>query len=130
MVLDASALVEVLLNTDLGKRIGVRWSEGGDAQAPHLATTEVVSVLRRLVSNNSISPERGLRATGHLATLPYARRAHEPLLGRMWELRDNLTGYDAAYVALAEAFAAPLLTCDAKLAGAPGNGAEIELFEV
>lgn len=130
IVLDASAIVEVLLHTDLGGQIDRRWSEEGAAQAPHLVTSEVVSVLRRLAGNGTISGERGQRAVAMLATLPFERRSHDPLLDRVWELRNNLSAYDATYVALAEAFAAPLLTCDARLASAPGNRAQIELFEM
>lgn len=130
IVLDASAIVEVLLNSDLGNRIDRRWTDMGEAQAPHLAGVEVLSVLRRLSAIGKISTERGKRAVSRLATLPVERRAHEPLLGRVWELRHNLSAYDATYVALAEALGAPLITCDARLAAAPGNRAWIELFEI
>ena len=67
-------------------------------------------------------------ALEHLQQFDLARYSHEPFLPRIWDLRSNLTAYDAAYVSLAESLDAPLLTCDAKLATAPGTSARIELF--
>ena len=74
-----------------------------------------------------VDPGRGLEALRVFADLPVARYRHLPLLPRIWELRHNLTAYDAAYVALAEALRAPLVTRDSKLAASSGHGAVIEL---
>lgn len=63
----------------------------------------------------------------HVATI--VRYPHAPLGDRMWELRHNLSAYDAAFVALAELLAAPLVTCDGRMASAPGNRADIECFD-
>lgn len=84
--------------------------------------------MRRLVVAGAIPAERGSRAIRRLSQLDLARHPHEELLPRVWELRDNLTAYDAVYVALAEALNAPLLTLDARLARAPGHRARVELL--
>lgn len=96
--------------------------------APELIDPEVLSVLRRLVTTNTISTARSARAVADLADVRIQRVSHRPLIGRCWELRNNLTPYDAAYAALAEALNAPLLTADAALARAPGTRCEIELL--
>ena len=80
---------------------------------------EVIQIVRRYQRLGELSAERGQRAIDDLIDLPVERYPHRPLLTRMWELRANLTAYDAAYVALAEALDAPLVTRDARLAHAP-----------
>jgi len=82
--------------------------------APHLLDIEVTDVLRRLVLQKQITAARGELALDDLAKLVIERHGHESLLGRIWQLRDSLTSYDAAYVALAEALHAPLSSCDGK----------------
>jgi predicted nucleic acid-binding protein len=94
--------------------------------APHLLDIEVTQVLRRLVQRKEIAIARAEQALHDLAHLLIERHEHRALVPRVWQLRDSLTAYDAAYVALAEALEAPLLTCDAKLAGAHGHRATIE----
>jgi predicted nucleic acid-binding protein len=89
---------------------------------------EVAQVLRRYARSGELSPERGKEALADLADLPLHRYSHEPLLPRVWELRDNLTAYDAVYLALAEALLAPLVTCDSKLAAAPIHTADVEVY--
>lgn len=85
------------------------------------------NVVRRLERTGSLTAGRGLEALGILRDLALRRYPHDLLVFRMWELRHNLTEYDAAYIALAEALDAPLLTCDAALASAAGHRASIEL---
>lgn len=97
--------------------------------APALIDLEVLSVLRRLNDSGRISHGRANLALMDFAVLPLARAGHESLLPRCWELRDNLTIYDAAYVALAEALDVPLLTADARLSRSPGVRCVIELLE-
>lgn len=129
IVLDASVVVEVLLRTREGESIAERVLDGRRTlHAPHLLDVECAQVLRRYVARGELSDERGREALDLLALFPLTRYVHEPLLGRMWELRDHLTAYDAAYVALAEGLEAPLLTRDARLAGAPGLRATVELL--
>ena len=93
--------------------------------APHLLDVEVAQVLRRYYLHRELSSRRAEQALDDLAALKLERYPHEPLLPRIWQLRENITAYDAAYVALAEALNAPLLTCDARLADAPGTAATI-----
>lgn len=95
--------------------------------APHLADAEVLHVLRRYVGRGVLSAAAGARAVRALAIVPLRRYSHEPLLERAWALRDNVTAYDALYVALAERLGATLLTRDARLAAAPGVRAAVEV---
>jgi predicted nucleic acid-binding protein len=129
IVVDASALIEVLLGTSAGSRLAERFfAEGETLHAPHLLDVEVAQVLRRYVLSRLFGAERGVEALEDLADFPIARYPHQPFLPRIWELRHNVTAYDAAYLALAEALAAPLVTRDAKLASATGHQARIELM--
>jgi predicted nucleic acid-binding protein len=128
IVIDASVVIEVLLQTNDGVVIGERLLNRRESlHAPHLIDVEVAQVLRRYVLRGELYPERARQALDVLAEFPLTRYAHEPLLGRMWALRDNLTAYDAAYVALAEGLRAPLMTRDRRLAAAPGISGAFEL---
>lgn len=95
--------------------------------APQLLDIEITQVLRRLSQRKEVSVVRAEQALEDLDDLLIERHDHQTLVPRIWQLRDSLTAYDGAYVALAEALDAPLLTCDAKLAGAHGHHATIEL---
>jgi len=130
IVIDASALVELLIGgTPRAARLAARIEDPSESlHAPHLIDLEVVSVLRTLEARRQISAAAGARVLADLLALDLARYAHDSLAPRIWQLRGNLTAYDAAYVALAENLASPLVTCDAQLAAAPGNRARIELF--
>jgi len=129
MVLDASAAIEWLLQTKAGARVEARIVSGGATlHAPHLLDIEVAQVLRRYVAARAISASRGREALEDLVDLPLVRYPHDVLLDRVWELRDNLTAYDATYVALAEALDLPLVTCDSKMASAPGHSARVEVL--
>ncbi len=129
IVIDASAVLELLLITSTGAQIERRvFSTGETLHAPHLLDLEVVQVLRRYSVAGDMSPERAQEALRDLADLPLARYPHDLFLFRIWELRHNLTAYDAAYLALAETLAALLVTCDARLASAPGHRARVEPF--
>lgn len=128
IVADASAVIEVLLNTSVGQDIGDRLLDPAESvAAPHLLDLEVLQVLRRFSLTGDLDAERGAQAAADFADMPVTRYPHDPFIERIWELRANLTAYDAAYVALAEALNAPLVTRDARLAEAPGHGARIEL---
>jgi predicted nucleic acid-binding protein len=129
IVVDASAVLEMLLPAPAAAAVETRmFGSGETAHAPHLIDIEVAQVLRRFMRRGDINPERGRVALQYLTDLPLIRYPHERLLPRVWELRNNLTAYDAAYVALAEALDAPLLTRDRRLAAAPGIRARIELI--
>lgn len=129
IVVDASALLEFLLQTRLGTRVEARLFRSEDElHSPHLVDVEVTQGLRRLVRTGEVSADRAAEAIADLASLDLHRHAHLDLLPRAWKLRENITSYDAMYVALAEALDAPFLTCDAPLAKAPGHRATIELI--
>ena len=129
IVLDASAVIELLLNTDGGALVRDRISDPGESlHAPHLLAVEVAQVLRRYVAVQSIDAETAALALEDLAAIDIARYAHEPFLPRVWELRDNVTAYDAVYIALAEMLESPLLTFDSRVAGAPGHNANVEVL--
>jgi predicted nucleic acid-binding protein len=129
IVVDASALLEFLLQTPLGTRVEARlFRNHDDFHAPHLADVEVTQGLRRLVRTGEVSPDRAAEAIADLADFDLHRHSHVDLLTRAWKLRENITAYDAVYVALAEALEAPIVTCDAPLAKAPGHRARIEVI--
>ena len=130
IVADASAILELLLRTDAGSEVEARLLGPGETiHAPALVDLEVAQVLRRYVARGEMTPARARTSLDLMLAFPMERHTHEPLLSRIWELRDNLTAYDAAYVALAEGLRAPLLTCDARLAKAPGIRAVVELID-
>ena len=129
IVLDASAAIEWLLQSPAGVKIDRRiFSRSETLHAPHSLDIEVAQVLRRFVRDRNISAQRGGEALEDLGDMPLSRYPHDFLLPRIWELRAKLTAYDAAYVALAELLDAPLLTCDAKIASAPGHQAHVEVI--
>ena len=127
-VVDASALLEVLLRTPAAAAVEERLFDPKETlHAPHLIDIEVAQVLRRYASAGEASEARCREALTDLADLPLTRYPHDFLLLRVWELRGNLTAYDAVYVSLAEVLDAPLVTRDQRLANSPGHGARIEL---
>jgi predicted nucleic acid-binding protein len=129
IVLDASAAVDWLLQTAAGQRIERRlFSRNESLHAPHLLDLEVGQVLRRLVRESSVSALRANQAIEDLLDLRITRYPHFLLLPRIWELRHNLSAYDAAYVVLAENLGAKLVTRDGRLASASGHSVPIELF--
>lgn len=129
IVADASALLEVLLNTPAAERVARRlFSRAETLHAPHLVDLEVAQVLRRYLAQRLMTEQRAVEAIQDLLDLPLERYPHDLLLSRIWELQGNLTAYDAAYVALAEALSAPLVTRDARLGRARGHRAEVEVL--
>ena len=129
IVLDASAALEILLGSEASRTLRARIVDANERlAAPHLIDVEVTHVLRRYERSGEVGTKRAELALSALADLPIARYPHTPLLPRVWQLRGNLTGYDAIYVALAEALDASLFTRDAKLAAAPGHRARVETF--
>jgi len=127
--MDASAVVEWLLHSSAGFRIEKRVYAGRESlHAPHVLDLEVAQTFRRLAREQVISSERASEALGDLLLLRILRHPHSSLLPRIWHLRQNLTAYDAAYVALAENLDAVLLTRDTRLAAASGHRARVEVF--
>lgn len=130
IVLDASAALELLLNSTLADKVAKRVFEPDQSlHAPHLIDLEIAQVLRRLVRQERIDANRANLAFQDLADLPMTRYPHQMLLPRIWHLRNNATAYDAAYVALAEALGATLLTCDQALANIPGHQGLVEVLQ-
>jgi predicted nucleic acid-binding protein len=129
IVSDASLVVDFLV--DEGERGAWAAAEIASAHricAPHLLDVEVLAALRKRVSARELSSSRGLTAVRDLADLPISRYPSVHLLERIWQLRGRLTAYDAAYVALAEALAVPVVTLDQRLARAGGHDAEVRAF--
>ncbi len=127
MVLDASAAVELLLNTASGGRLAARLADEMDiVHTPHLIDLEIAQVLRRYALSGVIDEETAAVALRRWRDFDVERYPHEPLLDRVWQLRANVSAYDAVYVALAEALSDVLVTGDRRLARAPGLRVGIE----
>lgn len=128
-VMDASIIVEMVVRTTTGlDAIDLAAAEPTGMHAPHLIDIEVMHTLRRLLRMGELTTRDAEFAVKAFQQLRLARHTQLQLLPRIWELRDSLSAYDAAYVALAEGLDMPLLTCDAKLARAPGHRAKIVLL--
>lgn len=129
IVLDASAAVDWLLQTAAGQQIEKRiYSQRESLHTAHLLDLEVAQVLRRLVREAVVPARRADEAIQDLLDLRIARYPHFVFLPRIWQLRHNLSAYDAVYVALAEKLGATLITRDGRLASASGHAASVELF--
>ena len=129
IVLDASAVVAWLLRTPAGQRVEQRiYARNNTLHTVHLLDVEFAQVLRRLVREGTLARKRAEEAMEDLIAVRVTRYAPVALLPRIWQLRQNLSAYDAAYVALAEELKAPLITRDQKIAAAPGHSATIEVF--
>lgn len=130
IVVDASAVLELLLRTEKGVKAQERVLDSRESlHAPHLIDIEVTQTLRRLVILKEINAARGKQALADHVALSIKRTEHKDLLERVWTLRDSITAYDAAYVVLAELLDCPLITCDKKLARSHGHKARIELID-
>jgi predicted nucleic acid-binding protein len=127
-VVDTSAVLEAIVAVDPAPGLIERLAGDGDLHTPHLIDIEVLHALRRLNAIGELSEERASDARADFRELAMVRYPHVSLSNRIWELRHNLTAYDAAYVALAEALEVPLVTCDRRLGDTPGHTAEVEVF--
>lgn len=129
IVVDASAIFEVLLSTPAGRRISQRIADPEiSLHAPHLLDIEVTQILRRFVLRNQVARDQAKTALEFLLQLDIQRYEHQQLLSRIWKLRHRVTAYDAAYVALAEVLDAPVITMDRRLANTPGLSVSFEVF--
>ena len=129
LVVDTSAVVAALVAQPTNQALVDRLRNDGDLHAPPLLDVELLHALRRLVLAGQLSEDRAADVRTDFADLTVVRYGHAPLADRAWELRNHLSAYDATFVALAEALNVPLVTCDARLAGAPGNSTVVELYE-
>jgi predicted nucleic acid-binding protein len=128
LVADASIIASAVAD---GGRDGIRYRQRLRAQqiaAPDLLRVEVLSVIRRQLSLGTLDVDQADRAVDDLLDLPIAVYPTTSLIRRIWDLRNNLTAYDACYVALAEALGCTLLTADVKLFRAPGTRCPIDVI--
>lgn len=129
IVVDSSAILDLLLRTSAAVRIQERlFREGETWHVPHLIDLEVAQVLRRYEATGGLEPTRAGEVLLDFSVLPLTRYPHAVLLPRIWELRHAATAYDGAYLALAEALDAPLVTRDARLATSHGHRVSVELL--
>lgn len=127
LVVDASAVAEMLLGTAKGRRVAEAIGAGHSLHAPELLSLEVANVLRGLVRTDQIGVAEAEQAIADLGALGIEYYEHLAFLPRVLALRHNLTAYDAVYVALGEVLEVPLLTCDAKLARSPGHRVVVQI---
>ena len=128
-VIDASVLVAYLTGGEHAQPAReCLLTERDELWAPHLIDAEVGHALRRTVSAGELRARAARAALDDLADLPLQRVPHRTLLARAWALRDNVSFYDGLYLALAEALETPLITLDARLAGAPGTRATVRVL--
>ena len=125
---DASVVVDALIPTGRFAAAARRIVVSGGLVAPELVDVEVIQTLRRMVHLGEVSGAIAQESVETLGAVPLTRRPHRPFLPRIWELRDNLTAYDATYVALAEALECTLLTRDRRIAEAPGIRCPVEVI--
>lgn len=128
IVIDTSAVIGALAGRPVDEALVDRLRDDGDLNAPHLIDIEFLHALRRLVRGRDLTRDRAEEARDDFSRLPLERYPHTPLNDRVWELRQNLTAHDAAFVALAEALDVPLVTLDARLERGAPTSAQVELF--
>ena len=130
LVVDASAVVELLMASPIGFAVEeFAFLSGEPLAAPQLIDIEVLHVIRRFHRTGVLPLERSEQALEDFGGLAITRYGHEFLRSGIWRLRNNVTAYDAAYIALAELLEASILTCDGKLARSSGHGVRFRLFE-
>jgi predicted nucleic acid-binding protein len=129
IVLDSSVLLPALVDRQVGNGALIRelLRRDDEIHAPHLLDLEILQALRRLVWRREVTVEHAVAALEDFVDFPMERYPHSVFIDRIWELRDNITAYDAAYIALAEALGATLLTADKRLAAANGIGCDVEV---
>ena len=128
LVVDSSALAPALADDGADGDTARARLRDQSLVAPELIDLETASVIRRQLQSGHLDARRAELALIDLVALPLRRISHRPLLARCWELRENLTVYDAAYVALAELLEAVLVTADTRLAKAPGIRCRIDVL--
>ncbi len=120
IVVDAAVIVSALVDSGTDGAWADHLLEGGALAAPHLMPVEVANILRRAVRARELAPDSAALAHADLVALPVEYFPYEPFAERVWALRENVTAYDAWYVALAEWLDVPLATADIRLSASPG----------
>jgi predicted nucleic acid-binding protein len=128
IIVDTSAFVDVLVDEEPRRGLAERMADDGDLQAPHLVDVEFVHALRRLVLERKITEARAEDGLVDFDSLSIRRYPHVQLRDRIWQLRANFSAYDAAFVALAEALEAPLVTIDKRLGRAASRLVAVETY--
>ncbi len=128
IVIDASVMLHILLDASLEQNVLGKTQEAGDLIAPHILDVEVLHAIRRHLMLKRIDSQRAETAVTDFQSFTIDRQPVHSMNWRIWELRNNLTPYDAAYISLAELFEIPLFTRDTKIAGAAGHRAKIVLL--
>lgn len=128
IVVDTSALIDILVERPFNMALRQRISEAPELHAPHLVDVEFLSVLRGLVRGRALSVDAAAVAREQFEDLSIERYPHESLRDRIWQLRDNLTAHDGAFVALSEALGLPLVTSDGRIARSHGHHARVESY--
>ncbi len=129
LVVDASAIAEMLLGTAKGRQVAMVIGSDHSLHAPDLLSLEIASVARGLIRSGEITVAEAEQVVIELGALGIEFYEHLPFLPRVLQLRDNFTAYDAIYVALAETLAATLLTCDVKFGRSPAHRAAVQLVD-
>ena len=127
-VTDAGVWIRAIVDEEPGGPVRARLTVETSVASPALIDLEFTNVLRGLVAKKSIGPRLAERALSEFVKAPIQRYAHLALLDRVWRLRENLTAYDASYIALAELLGVDLLTIDRRLAGVPGIRCRVEVL--
>jgi predicted nucleic acid-binding protein len=130
LVVDASCLYEVLVDAPYAEMVRRRLAADDDQAAPHLIDAEVVRVVRAHHRRGLLDPTAANQALEDLRDWPGERYGHRMLLERAWELKDTVRGWDALYVAMAEALDATLITLDGRLASASGPRCVVDLVRL
>lgn len=118
IVVDASVILHVLIDPESDPQVAEALQDARGLMAPFYLDLEILNCLRKKVLSKLVTEQRAAEAVADLSALPVERHSTGELIGRIWDLRHNMTAYDAAYVALAEALDCPLLTRDARLKSA------------
>jgi predicted nucleic acid-binding protein len=126
-VIDASAVVELFVGAAPDRQLR-HHALTGAGSTPELLDLEALHAIRRLVRSGALPDVEGAATVRRVQDAPIGRVSHRSLLTRIWQLRDSITAYDAAYIALAEQLGVPLLTCDAHLGRAHGHNAEVIVY--
>ncbi len=128
IVVDTSALIDAVLGRPAKPALLTRLADDGDLHAPHLIDVEILHALRRLAPTAAVPETRLDDARTDIREIALTRYPLGSLADRVWDLRQHLTAYDAAFIALAEALEVPLVTCDRRLGRAGGHRAQVEVF--